>query len=263
LSALFGVEIIFMKKILILILCSQIALSQSMDLAQQQRSRFLNAIDTLSKGDTLVGIKLISESLKGGLLKPAFVKRNINSIGLSQEKQKLIVQKAQLHRDRHCKKENKIIRALMRELLDMDQKYRRKMMDCAGNNFQEKTVRDSCDFLYLSFLPANDAFCLAVLDSITNEFGWINESWGGDSNTIFAIIHHNRSTLRENYSMDIMLNLAEQAYLNGEFSSFHALADGELLYHCQPQKYNTYSCQDENKQLVPCTPQLYNKARCP
>lgn len=228
-----------------------------------QHDKFNGAIDTLEKGYTEIGLNQMNESLKGGLLKPKYVAKQLQSTSLTTEQQAYWLRKAQLHHDRHSRKKNKEVAALMVSLLERDQKHRKLMYGCAGDRINLQTVRDSCSAIYDTGMLEDDAFCLGVIDSISNEFGWINESWGGDTGTVWAIIHHNRSVLRETNKMDSVLQAAKQAYLDGEFGSFPSLEDGELLYNCQPQKHNTFSCKDANGKLVPCTPYLFNKKRCP
>jgi hypothetical protein len=235
------------------------------NIEREQKKNFEAALDTIKKGYAEIGTVNLNYAIKGGRLRTTYVKRMLKHTTLSTETKRELLHKAKLHRDKYKRKKNKEIVKIMQKLIETDQVNRNLIFKCAGDKLGNKIIRDSCMAVYRDAMALDDKYCLTVLDSITNEFGWINESWGGDSNTIFAIIHHNKQKLREGNLLNAYLAMAKQAFLLGEFeaNSYFNLEDGELLYNCQPQKHNTFYCYDSNKQLVPCTPQLHNKERCP
>lgn len=256
-----------MKYLIVLfsLLFSSFLFAQKISLQKSQKEELDFAIDTLNKGYHTLGILAINNSLTGGLMSVGYIKKQLKKTSISNTTQDSILRRAKLYSDKYCRKKNKEVKELMVKLLARDQVNRNLTYTCIDNEFSNVAKRDSCKKIYTNSIEADDAYCLAILDSVTTNFGWINESWGGDSNTLFAIIHHNKETLRETGKINMYMTMAKQACLNGEFDcgSFNGLEDGELLYNCLPQKHNTTSCKDSTGRYVPCTPYMYNKTRCP
>jgi len=207
---------------------------------KERKQLLKEAIDTLKQNGIEEGKRQLQYVIRGGLLNPKLIEKNrVIQQKLKPKNRNELIYKAQLHRDKFLKRENKDMVTLMDTLLERDQKYRMAAYDCIGDEFSNKPKRDSCTQLYKVHVKKMDSLNLMVLDSIVAEYGWVNESWAGGSDAAWAIIWHNGLEVKRKY-----FPLIKAAYLEGEFSAseFYSMEDNLLLNDCKNQIHNTISC---------------------